>query len=107
MDSDNKGIDVTVYMWFSRSLQTTSHNVSSPNLFYQCILYVLLTTSFCVYVIIDFFHPTFQSVSELIINKQNTMKRADVDKGMIAATYNGISAGGTMNKMLFYFILWT
>lgn len=81
-------------MWFSRSLQTTSHNVSSTNLFYECILYVLLTTSFCVYATIDFFHANFQSVSELIINKQNTMKRADVNKGIMAATYNGIGASG-------------
>lgn len=90
-------------MWFSRSLQTTSHNVNSTNLFYEYILYVLLTTSFCVYAIIDFFHPNFQSVSELIINQQNTMKRADVNKGIMAATYNGISAEGTMNKGLFFY----
>lgn len=94
MDSDNKGIDMTEYMLFSHSLQTTSHNVSSTNLFYECILYALLTTNFCVYAIIDFFHPTFQSVSEVMRNKQNTMKGADVNKGMMAATYNGISTRG-------------
>lgn len=76
--------------------------MSSTNSFYECILYVLLTTGFCVYAIIDFFHPTFQSVSELIINKQNTMKRADVNEGLMAATYNGISAR-EYNKRLFFY----
>lgn len=48
------------------------------------------------------FHPAFQSICKLIINKQNINNRTDDNKGMITAPYNGINAENTKNKRLFF-----